>query len=221
MPIRWRWPPENSCGYRRAWNGCEPDHVHHPADPLAALRTVADAVDAQALGDAVADRGAWVERRVRVLEDDLHPPPVGLERRPADARDVAAVEADRAGRRVDQPQQHAADGRLAAARTRRRARASRRARIVKSTPSTAWTTAVWRDRMPPLIGKCLTRPRTSTSWSGGGSVRWPGRPLRARATTRGRPRRRTSAPAVPRRPPVPVVVDPAADRVRRPTSPCG
>ena len=24
MPMRWRWPPENSCGYRAAWLGDSP-----------------------------------------------------------------------------------------------------------------------------------------------------------------------------------------------------
>ena len=36
---------------------------------------VPEAVDAQALADAVRDRGPWIERRVGVLEDDLHPAP--------------------------------------------------------------------------------------------------------------------------------------------------
>ena len=73
-------------------------------------------MDAQPLADAVADRRARVERRVRVLEDDLHPPPVGLQRGALERGDVRAVEDDRAGRRVDEPQQQPADGRLAAAR---------------------------------------------------------------------------------------------------------
>ena len=46
---------------------------------------------------------------------------------------------DAAGRRLDQPDQHAPGRRLAAAATRRRGRASRRAASVKLTPSTAFT----------------------------------------------------------------------------------
>ena len=46
-------------------------------------------------------------------------------------------------------------------------------RTTRSTPSTAWTVPTWRCMMPPLIGKCLTRPRTSTSGAAG-SVAPPG-----------------------------------------------
>ena len=55
------------------------DEVHHPRDLLPPLGRAPEAVDPQALADAVADRRPRVEARVRVLEDDLHPPPVGLE----------------------------------------------------------------------------------------------------------------------------------------------
>ena len=27
IPMRWRWPPENSCGKRRAWSGDRPTRV--------------------------------------------------------------------------------------------------------------------------------------------------------------------------------------------------
>ena len=59
---------------------------------------------------------ARVEAGVRVLEDDLHPAPVRLERGALDVGDVHAVEADRPGRRLDEAQQQPADRRLAAAR---------------------------------------------------------------------------------------------------------
>ena len=49
-----------------------------------------------------------------------------------------------------------ADGRLAAARTRRRGRASRRAAMVKLTPSTACTSPTRRCSRPPCTGKCFT-----------------------------------------------------------------
>ena len=48
----------------------------------AALRVVPEPVDPQPLADAVADRRARVEARIRVLEDDLHPSPVRPQRRP-------------------------------------------------------------------------------------------------------------------------------------------
>ena len=76
----------------------------------------AQAVDAQPLADAVADRRARVEAGVRVLEDDLHPPPVRLEGRALDRGQVRAVEGDRARRRLDEAQQQPPDRRLAAAR---------------------------------------------------------------------------------------------------------
>ena len=55
--------------------------------------------------------------RVRVLEDDLHPPPVRLERRALRAGVMSVPsKLDRAGGRLDEPQEQPADGRLAAAR---------------------------------------------------------------------------------------------------------
>ena len=75
-----------------------------------------------------------------------------------------AVEPDRAGRRLDEAQQQPPDRRLAAARLADQARASRRGgsskldavdRLDHRRPS--------RCRIPPRIGKCLTRSRTSTS----------------------------------------------------------
>ena len=76
----------------------------------------AEAVDAQALADAVADRGPRVEAGVRVLEDDLHPPAVRLEGGALERRELDAVELDRARRRLDEAQEQPPDRRLAAAR---------------------------------------------------------------------------------------------------------
>ena len=57
-----------------------------------------------------------VERADRVLEDDLHVPAHRLQvARRRDADDVDAVELDLARGRLEQPQQRAAEGRLAAA----------------------------------------------------------------------------------------------------------
>ncbi len=96
--------------------GHEADEVHHPAHLRGALRRGADAVDPQALADAVADRRSRIERRVRVLEDDLHPPPERLEGAALDLRDVGPVERDRARRGLDQPQEQPPDRRLARSR---------------------------------------------------------------------------------------------------------
>ena len=54
--------------------------------------------------------------RVRVLEDDLHAPPVRLQGGPGQRVMSVAVELDRPGRRLDEPQDEPADRRLAAAR---------------------------------------------------------------------------------------------------------
>ena len=85
----------------------------HARGPVAAA---GDAVHAQRLADDVARRHARIERGERVLEDDLHPPPVGAQLDLAEPRDVLAVERDAAGGRLDQPQHGAAHRRLAAAR---------------------------------------------------------------------------------------------------------
>ena len=74
-----------------------------------------DAVHLQRLADDVARRHARVQRRERVLEDDLHLPPVGPQRGFAQPGDVLAVELDRAAGRLDQAQHGARHGRLAAA----------------------------------------------------------------------------------------------------------
>src|SRR5699024_4533883 len=94
----------------------EAHHVHLPADLPAAFGTAAAPVDPEHLADAVADRRARVDAGVRVLEDDRHPPPACLEPGAAERGDVLAVEPDRSARWVDQTQEQAAHGRLAAAR---------------------------------------------------------------------------------------------------------
>ena len=75
-----------------------------------------EAVNAQPLADAGADRGSRIERRERVLEDDLHPAPERLEVTSSERSDIGAVEHHPAARRLDQAQQRATDRRLAAAR---------------------------------------------------------------------------------------------------------
>ena len=164
MPIRCRWPPENSCGKRlRCWRV--------EADQLAAVRSrvrgrrcgPGDLVHPQRLADDLADRQPRVERGERVLEHDLD--------LLADRPQLLAALADelRALERFSRRSPAAA-----AARTRAvvdlpqpdsptRPSVSRSARS-KLTPQTAWATAtVRRTNPPPRTGKCFTMSCTETS----------------------------------------------------------
>ena len=76
----------------------------------------ASAVDAQRLGDDVADGHARVERRVRVLEDHLHPPAQRAQLRASRASVMScAVERRSRPRSAREPQDRAAERGLAAA----------------------------------------------------------------------------------------------------------
>ena len=70
MPMRWRCPPENSCGNRFACSGFKPTSAirSFTRSTLVARR---DAVDPHRLADDRAHGHARVERRVRILEHDL------------------------------------------------------------------------------------------------------------------------------------------------------
>ena len=74
-----------------------------------------DAVDAQRLGDGAAGGGAGVEGRGRILEHHLHPAARPPQRAAGKGEPVAAVEADGAGVRRDQPGDDTGERRLAAA----------------------------------------------------------------------------------------------------------
>ena len=75
IEMRWRWPPENSCGYlppsagvRPTWRSSSPTRFARSASSLARPKR------AERLGDDVAHAPARVEAGVRVLEDHLHAP---------------------------------------------------------------------------------------------------------------------------------------------------
>src|SRR4051812_25304718 len=148
--------------------GVEPDLLHQLLDlrlqPAARLAVV-EAVDAERLADDRADRLARVERRVRVLEDHLHLATERLElalERPAMSRPRYSIvplvgSSRRVIRRavVDLPQP--------VSPTRPSVSPSM---MSNDTPSTACTAPIWRwNRIPRVIGKCLTRSRTWTSGS--------------------------------------------------------
>ena len=95
--------------------GAQADALEDVRDAGAALLRLADAVHAQRFADDVARRHARIERRERVLEDDLHLPPVGAQLPLVEMRDVGAVDPDPARGRLDQAEDRAPDGGLAAA----------------------------------------------------------------------------------------------------------
>ena len=92
MPMRWRCPPENSCGKRVGQLGPQPDPLEQMRDPVAAFARVADAVDDQRLADDLAGRHPRVQRGVGVLIDHLHAPAIRQHRVAVEAGDVVAVE---------------------------------------------------------------------------------------------------------------------------------
>src|SRR5581483_3719855 len=73
----------------------EPDHLEQLPNPVGRAPAARDeAVDAQRLADDPADAVARVQRRERVLEDHLHPPPQRPELALAEVGDVVPVEDD-------------------------------------------------------------------------------------------------------------------------------
>jgi hypothetical protein len=97
--------------------GVEPDGVHQLLDRLAPLALAGlHPVDRERLADDRADRLARVQRRVRVLEDHLRVAAELDQLLRLDVGDLLALELDRAAGRIEQAQQQAAGGRLAAAR---------------------------------------------------------------------------------------------------------
>ena len=154
MPIRWRCPPENSCGKRCACSGARPT-----SDSSSAIRALARGAGMQAvrghrLVERVADAPARIQARVRILEDDLQPASVRPHRARRQRREIGAFESHFAGGRLDQLQHRAADRALA--RTRFADEAQHFAfSISKLTSSTART---GRSPWP----KYFLRPRTAS-----------------------------------------------------------
>ena len=94
----------------------QPHHVHQPRHPLLQIGArFGEAEVAHRLGQDVAHLEAGVQTGERVLEHHLHAPPQRPERADREIVDALAVEHHLAGRRVEQTQDAAPDGGLAAA----------------------------------------------------------------------------------------------------------
>ena len=107
--------------------GVQPDQLQQLGHPR---RTLAPAgpelVHLQRLGHRLRDRAPRVERGERVLEHHAGPPAQGAQPPAVERGHVDAVEDDRAGGRLHQPQQRVAQRRLRRTPTHRPDRASRR-----------------------------------------------------------------------------------------------
>ena len=73
-------------------------------------------VNVQRFGDDCTDGHAWVERRIRILEHDLHSPTSATQVAIGELQDVGALELDRPRRGLEQAQHTPSDRRLARAR---------------------------------------------------------------------------------------------------------
>ena len=114
MPMRWRCPPENSCGIALGVLGLKADAVEQVADPRVDVATGRDPVQFHGLADDLADPLAGVQRRVRVLEDHLHLASHGPHGPPRPADEFLALELDRTRRRRGELQDRPAQRGLAA-----------------------------------------------------------------------------------------------------------
>ena len=93
----------------------QPDFLEELPDALIGGRAFGETVHGQSFADSGADGHPRVQRGERVLEDDLHVPAHFTQVPSAEAADIDAVEPDVATGRLDQPEDAAAERRLAAA----------------------------------------------------------------------------------------------------------
>ena len=94
--------------------GVEPDELEQLPHARATLLARADLVNDERLLDDRADAHPRIQRRVRILEDDLEVPARAAQFAGRELPDVQLLEPDLARRRLDQPQ-HAPPGRRLAA----------------------------------------------------------------------------------------------------------
>ena len=210
IAIRWRCPPENSCGYLRASAGSSPTRRRSSA----VLSVIPCGLDARApaplpalhqserenrLVDDRADAPARIERGVGVLKDHLHAPPhLATRGAIAGREEIDALDQHLPGAWPQKPDHHPRKRRLAGARF---AHNSERfaATTAKSTPSTAFrrrrgSRSMRRESQGCETSKTRLRSRASTSRAAfiGDSPRSP-QPAPP-------PRRKASRPRPDRRP---------------------
>src|SRR5215468_9593230 len=94
----------------------EPDKVQQVGYAIAAAVDGHDIMQGQWLADELLDGHTRIERRIRVLKNDLRLAPMGSQLFFIEFENAAALEPNVAGHRLDQPQDQTADGGLAAAR---------------------------------------------------------------------------------------------------------
>src|SRR5207344_1237895 len=95
--------------------GREADDAQELVDTPLELGPATDSVNLQRLADGVANGHTWVERRVGILKHDLHLATVRAHLPTFECRDVLAGEEDPPTRRLDELEDRARKGRLAAA----------------------------------------------------------------------------------------------------------
>ena len=113
MLTRWHWPPESWRGYARGMSRPKADELEQLRHAGRALlpRELA-VVDEQREGDDLLDRLALVQRRVRVLEDDLHLATQPAELPRGNREHVLRIEVDLARRGPVEPEQQPGERRL-------------------------------------------------------------------------------------------------------------
>ena len=92
---------------RRLWP--EPNHLQHFVNANIAVPAASDSMRPESLRNDVVDRHPGIERSDWVLEDDLHVAASPLQRAPTQPEEILAVKRDLPSRRLDQPQQCAAE----------------------------------------------------------------------------------------------------------------
>src|SRR6266480_7638241 len=94
--------------------GREADPPEKFANPVVRIRTTEKAMDDHWFGDRAANGLARIEARERILEDHLHASAGCAQARAVERADILSLEQDSSGIGLDQAQDRAARGRLAA-----------------------------------------------------------------------------------------------------------